>query len=84
MNKKNLTRETFWKEKLPVVLFYISLLCVWQLLYWVGTEQMRWWKSYSFPSPLGVMETLKSLIDKGTLFQAFLYSLFRGVVGFGI
>ena len=84
MNKKNLTRETFWKEKLPVVLFYISLLCVWQRLYWVGTEQRRWWKSYSFPSPLGVMETLKSLIDKGTLFQAFLYSLFRGVVGFGI
>lgn len=84
MNKKNLTRETFWKEKLPVILFYILLLCVWQLLYWIGTEQMRWWKSYAFPSPLGVAETLRSLLDKGTLFQAFLYSLFRGGVGFGL
>ena len=41
MNKKNLTRETFWKEKLPVVLFYISLLCVAAfVLGWNGADEM--------------------------------------------
>lgn len=84
MNKENLTRKAFLKEKLSVVLFYIALIMIWQVLYWLGTKQFKWWKSYAFPSPLGVAESFASLIRKGTLIQAFLYSIARGVAGFGI
>lgn len=84
MNKENLTEKFFRKEKILVVLFYIALISAWQVLYWMGTSQLGWWKSYAFPSPLGVVESLKSLIEKGTLVQAFLYSIARGAAGFGI
>lgn len=84
MKRKNLIRKMFFKEKLSVGLFYVVLLLFWQLLYWIGTSQLRWWKSYAFPSPLGVVESCVNLIENGTLFRAFLYSAIRGVIGFGI
>lgn len=84
MNRKNLTKKVFLKEKVFVGLFYVALVLIWQLLYWIGTARLGWWKSYAFPSPMGVMRSCKSLIEKGTLFQAFLYSIARGAVGFGI
>lgn len=84
MNKGNSIEKFFRKEKFLVVLFYITLIGVWQLLYWMGTSRLGWWKSYAFPSPLGVIESCRGLIEKGTLVQAFLYSIARGVAGFGI
>lgn len=84
MSRENMTKKAFWSEKFLVGVFYIALIVVWQLFYWIGTEQMGWWKSYAFPSPSGVVETCKNLIEKGTLFQAFLYSIVRGAVGFGM
>lgn len=84
MSKGNSIKKTFQTEKIHVGLFYIVLIIVWQMIYWIGTERLGWWKSYAFPSPLGVVESCRSLIEKGTLFQAFLYSIIRGTVGFGI
>lgn len=71
-------------EKLTVGLFYIVLLILWQFVYWCGTSQLKWWKSYAFPSPSGVAESFMELMEKGTLIQAFLYSAARGIAGFGI
>ena len=84
MNRESLIKKIFSKEKFLVGIFYVALVVAWQLLYWLGTVQFGWWKSYAFPSPLGVVESCKSLIEKGTLLQAFLYSIVRGAVGFGL
>ncbi len=84
MNRGNLIKKSQGKERVLVVLFYIVLLIVWQVLYWLGTSRFGWWKSYAFPSPLGVVESCRSLIEKGTLLQAFLSSIIRGAVGFSI
>lgn len=84
MNRASLIKKIFSREKFLVGMFYVVLVVAWQLLYWLGTVQLGWWKSYAFPSPLGVVESCRSLIEKGTLLQAFIYSIVRGAVGFGM
>ena len=84
MNRESLTKKTWGKERVLIGIFYIMLIIVWQGLYWMGTSQLGWGKSYAFPSPLGVVESCRNLIEKGTLLQAFLSSVIRGAVGFGI
>lgn len=84
MKKENLTKKESWKGTLMVPVFYVVLIIVWQLVYWVGTSSLGLWKSYAFPSPLMVLESCISLIQKGTLFQALLYSIVRGILGFGL
>ena len=84
MKKENLTNKSLLNGKLSVVCFYIALILVWQLLYWIGTSQMHWWKSYAFPSPWNVLLSFQALLKKGTLLQAIFYSLARGAGGFGL
>ena len=41
-------------------------------------------KSYTLPSPLGVVECFVDLCSDGSLFKVILYSLGRGVLGYAI
>lgn len=84
MKKSSLTKSGVLKDKVVVGLFYAALVIVWQLVYWLGTQEFNWWKSYAFPSPTGVVGACKDLIEKKTLFQAFMYSIARGAAGFAI
>lgn len=82
MKKKNLMSKAFPKDRFMVALFYVLLIVVWQTIYWLGTSCLHCWKSYAFPSPLGVVESCIALSKKGVLFQAFFYSVGRGAAGF--
>ena len=84
MKKENLTKKESRMGTLMVPAFYVVLIVAWQLVYWAGTSGLGLWKSYAFPSPLMVLESCISLIQKGTLFQALLYSVVRGILGFGL
>lgn len=84
MREKNLMSKTFLKDKLTVGLFYVILIVIWQSVYWIGTSQLRWWKSYAFPSPWGVVVSCVDLVKRGTLFQGFIYSIGRGAMGFAL
>lgn len=77
MKKTNSTRN-----KLIVAAFYLLLLLLWQFIFWIGTSQLKWWKSYAFPSPMGVWQAFLRLGKDYVLLKAFLYSLFRGCIGF--
>lgn len=78
MKKTNSTKV----NKLIIVIFYALLLFFWQFLFWLGTSQLNWWKSYAFPSPLGVWQSLFRLGKDFVLLKAFIYSLARGLIGF--
>lgn len=64
--------------------FYILLLIFWELLYQVGVNYLKIWKSYSFPSPFSVIVKLISLFRDRTLLIAISVSLKRIVIGFFI
>ena len=55
MNRESLIKKIFSKEKFLVGMFYVVLVVAWQLLYWLGTVQLGWCKSYELPSPFGVV-----------------------------
>lgn len=61
---------------------YILLIAVWQGVYMFNVNIIEIWKSYSFPSPMGVLESLKGLIISGTLLNALLVSVRRIIEGF--
>lgn len=84
MKKNSLIKGEALRDKVIVGLFYAALAVIWQLVYWLGTQQLNWWKSYAFPSPFGVINVCTDLIAKKMLFQAFLYSIARGAAGFAL
>lgn len=67
-----------------MVLFIILLIAIWQGFYWVTVDLLEVFKSYSFPSPLGVGERLVELCSDGSLLEATGQSLLRGVAGYAI
>ncbi len=67
-----------------VGLFYILLIVAWQMVYWIGTSCLHYWKSYAFPSPWKVIVSCMDLAERGILFQALFYSIGRGAVGFAL
>lgn len=79
MQKKNTM-----KKRICSAAFYIAIIAVWQLAAVLGAEVFGWWKSYTFPNPAGVLESLIRLTGDGTLLLAVLYSMRRVVIGFGL
>jgi len=67
---------------LKTILFYIILIAIWELIYKLGVGVLHWWKSYAFPSPLSVFQTLVSLGQGGSLELAVLVSMKRMVIGY--
>ena len=62
-----------------MILFFLILLFLWQGTYWIGVDVLEIFKSYSVPSPLGVGRCFLELMQDGSLLQATLNSLFRGI-----
>ena len=67
-----------------MILFFLILLFLWQGTYWIGFDVLEIFKSYSVPSPLGVGRCFLELMQDGSLLQATLNSLFRGILGYAI
>lgn len=72
------------KDILKSVVFYIGLIVLWQLVFWVGTDLLEWWKPYAFPNPKGVAEVFVRLVVNTTLLRAALKSILRALIGFAI
>lgn len=66
------------------ILFYIGLICLWQLIFVAGSYYFHWWKSYAFPNPVGVAQVFIRLCRSGTLLYAALRSILRALTGFSI
>lgn len=69
---------------MSIIIFLIILILAWQGFYFLFVDVLELCKSYSVPSPMGVGERLIDLCSDGTLFQAVLNSLLRGIAGFAI
>lgn len=67
-----------------MVIFLGILVALWQGLYWIGVDVLQLVKSYSVPSPAGVAGRFVELCSNGTLVQATVNSLLRGVTGYVI
>lgn len=67
-----------------IVIFIVILIAIWQGFYWLTVDLLEVFKSYSFPSPLGVGERLIELCSDGSLLEATGQSLLRGVGGYVI
>lgn len=65
-----------------ILVFVILLIALWQGLYWFTVDVLEIFKSYAFPSPIGVGERLIELCSDGSLLEATGQSLLRGVVGY--
>lgn len=69
---------------MSMLLFFILVLVLWQGGYWLAVDVLEITKSYTLPSPLGVAERCIELLEDGTLVQATVNSLGRGVAGYVI
>jgi NitT/TauT family transport system permease protein len=70
------------RKGLKTILFYLSLVLIWQLVFWLGTGVFKWWKPYAFPNPLGVWQSFGLMISQKTLLAAILFSLRRALAGY--
>lgn len=67
-----------------MLIFIVVLILLWQGFYWIGVDISGLWKPYAVPSPAGVAERFASLCSDGTLLEATLNSLMRGIAGYFI
>ena len=65
-------------------LFAVLIILIWQGGFWIAVDVLEIAKSYTLPSPLGVVECFVDLCSDGSLFKVVLYSLGRGVLGYAI
>lgn len=65
-----------------MIVFLLVLVVVWQGFYWLGVEVLEIYKAYSVPSPFGVAGRFVELCSNGTLLEAVVNSLLRGVTGY--
>lgn len=77
-------KSTILNGILNKIIFGIIVVLIWQFSYYIGVEVFEKWKPYAFPSPLGVVQSFTSLIEKGSLLTAIGSSLRRLVVGYTI
>lgn len=70
------------KRILLHIVFYIVLIVIWQCVFYFGTAVFGWWKPYAFPNPLGVWQSLLTMINQNTLLTAIYFSLRRALFGF--
>ena len=64
------------------IAFYTGLILLWQLLYTAATDWFHLAKSYAVPHPLGVLESILTLISNNTLQTAIISSMLRVLAGF--
>lgn len=64
------------------VLFIVLLVVIWQIAYVLSVDVFESMKSYSVPSPMGVWNSVVTLIESNTLILAILNSLGRCLFGF--
>lgn len=67
---------------MSIFLFFSILTVLWQLCYMIFVEQLQWYKPYAFPSPAGVGSKFIELIQNGSLVDASVQSLLRGLTGY--
>ncbi len=64
------------------IAFYGGLIALWQLLYTASTDWFRLAKPYAVPHPLGVLQSISTLIANNTLQTAIVSSILRVLSGF--
>ena len=74
----NLMKNKSFVEIRKVIAVYLAIIIVWQFSYWIFVEQFSLVKPYIFPSPLGIINTLKRLIESKLLLLA-LFNSFRKI-----
>lgn len=67
-----------------IIIFLILLIALWQGFYWLTVDILEVCKSYTVPSPAGVGQRFIELCQNGTLLEATVNSLGRGIAGFVI
>ena len=67
---------------LGTILFYGSLLVIWQVIYVLGTQVFEIWKSYSFPNIKSILIRFGELVSDGSLQMAVIFSVGRGIIGY--
>lgn len=67
---------------LKKILFYVGIVIIWQLIYYIGVDVLALWKFYTFPAPLGVLETFIGLLKDNSLIIAILASMKRVLSGY--
>ncbi len=65
-------------------MFYIMLILIWELVYRLGVDVFGIWKSYTFPSPTNVIESLIVLTKTNVLTVAVIDSMRRLFIGYAI
>jgi len=70
------------KRMIKHILFYILLVVLWQIVFHFGTSVFGWWKPYAFPNPLGVWQSLQTMVRQNLLFTAVYFSMRRAFLGF--
>ena len=70
------------KRLLGSIIFAVSIIVLWQLLYVLGTQVFEIFKPYAVPSPMGVVKSFAGMCADKTLFVAIGYSIGRALVGF--
>lgn len=66
------------------ILFTVLVILIWQGSFWLAVDVFQIAKSYTLPSPLGVLECFIDLCSDGSLFKVIFYSLGRGILGYVI
>lgn len=69
---------------MSIVIFLVILIALWQGFYWLFVEALEVCKPYTVPSPVGVGERFVELCQDGTLWEATINSLGRGIAGYVI
>lgn len=69
---------------LKTIIAYLILILIWQMAYSINVDALGIWKSYSFPSPAGVLLSFERLLMKGTLLSAVAVSIERLLAGYAL
>ena len=81
---KRRKKVSLLRKIIEQIAFLVGIVLLWQLAFYLGVEVFHIWKSYSMPSPTGVFESLKKLLENGSLIDATENSLVRGAYGYCI
>jgi NitT/TauT family transport system permease protein len=79
LNKKQTIQLRWIRKVLRQVFFYALLILLWQILI-----SAHIWKTYLFPAPLDVWDSITGGLQNGTIITAILVSLRRLAIGYGI
>lgn len=69
---------------MSILIFLIALVILWQGVYFLGVDLLGIWKAYSVPYPSGVAKRFIELAEDGTIAEATVNSLLRGICGYAI